>query len=319
MNMNKPLFAIAVIGLIIIALGLVFTSSAKDNFTKNMVDQYKTQELIIAQEVALVLEGEVKGIREKLDLIARLPEVRDGDTQTCGKKLEEVFVGMKERVTNLGRMNASGIFYCSVNKAAIGIDGKQYAHLKKIIDERKPVLGYVLNNTNPSTSLHVPIFDENNTFKGTLGGAIQFSDLQEKYLKDIKFLKQGYVTLLDDNGDLLFHPRPVFMGKNMWSEEMQTATKRNEDLNNMVKAVLQGKSGTASYLFEGKLKVAAYVPAFVFPDRVWGVVVTVPIEDILKSAKVEETFFQINIILLLFLIPVAGAFYLSLKKQGTPA
>ena len=97
------------------------------------------------------------------------------------------------------------------------------------------------------------------------------------------------------------------MGKNVWSEEMQTITGRSPDLNQMWKDVAVGKKGTVRYVFEGKEKIAAYAPAAVFPGRVWGVIITVPLEDLQKvllTQNIDRTFFQFNLTMLGIIILV---------------
>jgi methyl-accepting chemotaxis protein len=156
-------------------------------------------------------------------------------------------------------------------------------------------------STGPATSFHVPIFDTSGKFLGTLGGAINFNDLKDKFLKNVTILQQGYAVIQDDNNDILYHPRTEFMGKNVWSEEMQNVTGRNKDLNEMFKNIAAGKKGTSRYTFEGKEKIAAFAPAAVFPGRVWGVVVTVPLEDIQKvllTTNINRTFWQFNLTML---------------------
>ena len=101
-------------------------------------------------------------------------------------------------------MNADGIFDCSHNRTAIGVNGpERVAHLKTIIEdpEHRPVMGRIIPpaagtvSTGPVTSFHVPIFGKDGMFLGTLGGAINFNDLKDKYLKDVAILEQGYATI----------------------------------------------------------------------------------------------------------------------------
>jgi len=271
---------------IISVTGFVFSSGIQKSIADNLVNQYGEQELLIAKDMAKILESEISNIKEKLNIISQIPAVKNGNTEDCNAELKDVFANMNEKVGNLGRMNAEGVFTCSITESTIGLDGTQHSHLKKIIDEHVPVLGRVIvskaddGTQNIVTSLHVPIFDNLGEFIGTLGGAIYFSDIADKYLKDITFAKQGYLILEDDNGDILYHPKAEFMGKNIWGDDMQKVTGYSEEFNGMTKAVASGKFGIGRYVFDGKEKVAAYAPAHIFPDRVWPVIVTVPIEDV---------------------------------------
>jgi len=305
--------------LLILGAALIFTQVLRGQLVENFTDEEQNHEMAFAETIANTLRLEMENNLALFTLLAQLPEIQSPDPEVCNKKLDDLFLQYGGKLINIGRMNAQGIFDCSHNRAGIGTDGPKVApHLKQIMDdpEHRPVLGRIIppaagaTNTGPVTSFHVPIFDDNGTFLGTLGGAISFNDLRDKYLKDVVILQQGYAAINDDNGDILYHPRTEFMGKNVWSEEMQNITGRSPDLNEMWKNVAAGKKGTNRYTFEGKEKIAAYAPAAVFPGRTWSVVITVPLEDLQKvllTQNIDRTFFQFNltmvgIIILVFLL-----------------
>ncbi|GEM_PF-2387642 len=303
----------------ILGAALIFTQVLKSQLVENFTEEEQNHEMAFAETIANTLRLEMENQVTLFTQLAQLPEIQSPDPAICNKKLDDLFLKYGGKLTNIGRMNAKGIFDCSHNRAGIGTDGPKVApHLKQIMEdpEHRPVLGRIIPpvagaaSTGPVTSFHVPIFDKSNKFLGTLGGAINFNDLRDKYLKDIVILQQGYAAINDDNGDILYHPRTEFMGKNVWSEEMQNITGRSPDLNQMWKDVAVGKKGTIRYTFEGKEKIAAYAPAAVFPGRTWSVVITVPLEDLQKvllTTNIDRTFFQFNltmagIIILVFLL-----------------
>ena len=303
----------------ILAAALVFTQVLRSQLVENFTAEEQNHEMAFAETIANTLRLEMENNLTLFTLLAQLPEIQSPDPAVCNKKLDDLFLQYGKKLVNIGRMNAQGIFDCSHNRTAIGVNGPERAsHLKQIMEdpEHQPVLGRIIApaagavQTGPTTSFHVPIFDKSGKFLGTLGGAINFNDLRDKYLKDVVILQQGYAVINDDNGDILYHPRTDFMGKNVWSEEMQTITGRSPDLNQMWKDVAVGKKGAVRYVFEGKEKIAAYAPAAVFPGRVWGVIITVPLEDlqeVLLTQNIDRTFLQFNltmlgIIILVFII-----------------
>ncbi len=308
MQKRTLLIAINIITFLsILGAALFFTQVLRSQLVENFTEEEQNHEMAFAETIANTLRLEMENNVALFTLLAQLPEIQSSDAAVCNKKLDDLFLQYGKKLINIGRMNAKGIFDCSHNRAAIGVNGPSVApHLKTIIDdpEHRPVLGRLIApaagaaNTGPVTSFHVPIFDKNGTFLGTLGGAINFNDLRDKYLKDVVVLQQGYAVIIDDNGDILYHPRADFMGKNFWSEEMQNITGRNTSLNGMVKNALVGKKSTSRYAFEGKEKIAASGPSAVFPGRVWGVIITVPLEDlqkILLTTNIDRTFLQFNL------------------------
>ena len=305
--------------LVILGAALIFTQVLRSQLVENFTEEEQNHEMAFAETIANTLRLEMESQVTLFMQLAELPEIQSSDPAVCNAKLDDLFLKYGKKLTNIGRMDSQGIFVCSHNRTAIGINGPERApHLKQIIEdpEHRPVMGRIIPpvagaaNTGPVTSFHVPIFDKAGKFLGTLGGAINFNDLRDKYLKDVVILQQGYAAINDDNGDILYHPRTEFMGKNVWSEEMQNITGRSPDLNEMWKNVAVGKKGTNRYTFEGKEKIAAYAPAAVFPGRIWSVVITVPLEDLQKvllTQNIDRTFFQFNltmvgIIILVFIL-----------------
>lgn len=302
--------------LLILGAALIFTSILKGQLVNNFTNEEQNHEMAFAENIANTLQSEMESQVTLFMQLTELPEVQSSDPAVCNQKLDDLFLKYGKKLTNIGRMNAKGIFDCSHNRTAIGVNGPEKApHLKQIIEdpEHRPVMGRIIPpapgaaSAGPVTSFHVPIFDKNGKFLGTLGGAINFNDLKAKYLQDVVVLQQGYAAIIDDNGDQLYHPRAEFVGKNVWSEEMQNLTGRNKDLNEMWKDVSAGKKGVARYTFEGKEKIAAYAPAMVFPGRIWGVFITVPLEDLQKvllTQNIDQTFFQFNLTMLGIIILV---------------
>lgn len=306
MQKRTLLIGINIIAVLSISVtGWFFTTALRDQTITNFIGEEQNHEMAYAVSIANTLRLEMENNVTLLTQLTQLPEIQSADPEVCNQKLDELFFKYGGKLTNIGRMNAKGIFDCSHNRTAIGVNGPERApHLKQIIEdpEHRPVLGRLIPptpgaaSTGPVTSFHVPIFGKDGTFLGTLGGAINFNDLRDKYLKDVTILQQGYAVINDDNGDTLYHPRAEFMGKNVWSEEMQTITRRSPDLNEMWKNVAAGKKGTTRYTFEGKEKIAAYAPAVVFPGRNWGVVITVPLKDLQKvllTQNIDRTFLQL--------------------------
>lgn len=319
MQKRTLLIAINVITLLfVLAAALIFTQVLRGELVKNFIEEEQSHEMTFAENIANVLRMEMENQLILFTEMAQLPEIQSPNPAVCNQKLDDLFLQYGKKLTNIGRMNSQGIFDCSHNRDVIGVNGpEQAAYLKTIIEdpEHRPVMGHIISSaagavsTGPVTSFHVPIFGKNGKFLGTLGGAINFNDLKDQYLKDIVVLQQGYAAITDDNGDILYYPQTEFIGKNVWFEEIQNNTGRNQALNEMWKNVAAGKKGIVRYTLEGKEKIAAYVPAAIFPGRVWGIIITVPIEDlqsILMTTNIDRVFSQFNLAMVAIIILAFG-------------
>lgn len=303
-NKKKIIPIIIVSALVMVGLGVVASVLVQNRLTENVLEQYQRQEHLIANEVAQNLESNIESIREKLSLIASMPEVKTGDQATCTAKLQEVFAILDSKLGNLGRVDQNGIFRCSLNKALVGVDAKTLGdYIKQIINdpEHKPVLSRAIvppGITTYVSGLHVPVFDQNQKFLGTVGGGVYFNELQEKYLQNITLAQNGYVVLLDDNGDILYHPTAELIGKNISQQEVKKRFSDSPAFDAAMAAAQQGKTGQLRYTFEGQEKVAVYRPAQVLPDHHWIVFITVPVQD----AAAELSYIGLNTAFIWFVV-----------------
>lgn len=292
------------------------------NIKETVTKQFGEQELVIAGKIAQIFETEIANVQEKLTMISQIPEIKTGDSKACSKKLKEVYKEMHVKLGNLGRMNKDGIFYCGVVETIIGVDGTKYDYLRQIISDplHKPVLSRAIvfqyaDHTRYLAALHVPMFDEKGAFIGTLGGAIYFDELHEKYLRNIAFPRGGYAFLLDDNGALLSHPNPDFISRNVNDEYMKSVFAESQELQDLIKEVQAGKTGTKRYIYLGEWKLAAYKPAHIFEDRYWGVAVTTPIAEVedLIASLISRLKYQVLIVISILILSTLGMIILLVR------
>ena len=290
---QKKLLAIAFIIVIVELLLIMFLVDA----TKNKISQslilnaYEVDKQLAAQ-ISKSLEQDLKAVQNKLSLIALFPEIQTGSSESCSKKLDQVFPLVEGKVANLVKINEKGELYCAINRESIGINVLENEDLKKIIlaPEHKPVLHRVVLSSVSNkyvAGIHVPVVSQG-VFEGSIGGVVYFDELKDKYFKDFTLLESGRVMLIDDNGDVLYHPTsPELVGKNLLSDEIvnQLSELDREDYKRQLEQVLDGirhnVSGTIQYQYQANSEmIAVYHPVEILPDRHWAVIVTVPLEEI---------------------------------------
>lgn len=287
---KKTVVTIVTVGsvLVTVILGLLMVNRIRLNLVNNLTAQYLSHEELVAQETSNLLKAEIKALQDKLYLIAQLPQVKNPTgPNSCNRALQNATDEMQVKVNNLGRVGRDRKFTCSLN---IGLIGTDAAPLGKYIEEifndpqHKPVLSHAIkipNLSNYAFALHIPVFDENGQFDGTLGGAIYFDYLQENYLKDITFAGQGYVNIQDDDYTILYHSRTELIGKNFFGDEYQSLIEQNPDVNSLVRAAGEREElGTLRYNFAGEERIATFYPFEIFPGRRWIITVNVPVKEI---------------------------------------
>ncbi len=292
---TKIIISSFILVMIFLAIGLFIIRQVYNQLQNELVNQYAQENLTLAKQTALTLEEEIRSTEDKLRLISKLPEIRDGNTELCNRKLVEI-AALNPRISNIGRVGTDKKFKCSLNKALTGTDaGKLGPYISQIFRDpiHKPVMSRVIKVPagGYAVALHVPVIDESGEFAGTVGGAIYFEEFSKKFLKDIKVSDQGYIVLQDDNGTIFYHPEKELIGQNIRPKTQQEAATASAITNLIIKSSIDGSSGTSRYVstLDNKEKVGAYAPAEVSAGRKWIVIVTVPIENILDSPLILKT------------------------------
>ncbi|HEX3082503.1 MAG TPA: cache domain-containing protein, partial [Candidatus Saccharimonadia bacterium] len=295
----KTVLATTITTLIVIGLVFVGGSRIRDWVTQNLFRQYVANEGVIADQVAADLENETASAQDKLNIAAQIPAIRNPvDPVACSTELGVLLAGLQSKLGNLGRVSAQDVFVCSVNKALIGVSGSKLGpYLPEIMSDPKhqPVLSRVIlpPGATYAVALHVPVYDAKGQFSGTLGGALYLKDLKDKLLKSVKFAQNGFAFVLDDNGDVLYHPKTELIGKNLDSPDVRKSFSNLVGLQAAVAAAKAGHSGTVRYSLDGVEKVAVYRSAQVLPNHRWVVMATAPVADaasLLKAVGVDQAF-----------------------------
>jgi signal transduction histidine kinase len=274
------------IGAIIICASFLTFSVIKQHLKQNLLQTYSEQEQLVGNEVSSTLTTSVSGLEHSLEIMALNPAIESNSQSVCFPAIMKYYNSVQLGVDNLVRVNTNGQFFCSINTK---LDGTPASNLGPYITDmindptHAPVMSNYIENV-PGTpgnviALHVPVYDSNGKFQGSLGGAIYLSRLASLYLNKIKFANTGYASLVDQNGDILYSHVPGNVGKNFFSSTIQKNFP-NSDLENKVKAAAKGQSSIVEYTRSGVQKIASVQPIPILPNHNWVVIVTVPTNEV---------------------------------------
>ena len=318
-NNQIVLTIISDIFIAVIIIGSVVSSQQiQSQLSKNILRNFQQQELEVAASVANSLESEIVNLQEKLYLISHIPEVQNTN-EDCNRKLDESFQGVERKIGNLGRVNKEGYFACSINSALIGTKAENLgSYISDIFKDpqHKPVMSRAIKPPGAPgfiVAVHVPVYDVNGEFDGTIGGAIYFNELNDKFFKDVRFTENSHVVLLDDNEDILHHDVADLIGKNISSPELAEIADP-ENYRNMISESSLNGSGVIRYLFAGEDKIGAFNIVDIFPNRKWVVLISTPakeIENKLDTLQVNKLFRNF-LLLNLFIILSSSAIFIYL-------
>ncbi|MES2437074.1 MAG: cache domain-containing protein [Patescibacteria group bacterium] len=287
--MNKrTLFIIITVSVIVLIIigGMISSNYIKNKITDNLITDYGEQEKLIASQVAQTIEIEILSLEKQLYFISELPEIKYGDTDECNAKLDQIKEGGKTKLGNLGRVDADGTFKCSVNRALVGTEASKLGpYITKIFEDplHEPVMSRSIKPAGATSFLvavHVPVFGDEKEFLGTLGGAIYLNDIQQQYISNVQFAKDGFINLYDDDGSILYNYKTELIGKNIASPEFQSLVTNGTPPEKTIADIKAGVSKVTRFGFDSQEKVGASAPVNLSPERKWRVSVSVPIATI---------------------------------------
>ncbi len=313
-----------ILGVIIILATYTSTLLIREKINQNLIENYAQDELQIANNISKTLRTEIDSVKNLLILLGQNSVIRSGKTEECTEAIRKSLIDTNSKLGNIGRVGEDGLFRCSLNAALVGTKASNLGtYISDIFNDptHQPVMSRAIKAPGAPgylTAVHVPVWNTNGSFAGTIGGALYLIDIQEKYLKDITFAKRGHVVLVDDDGTILYHKFPELIGTNVQSAIFIEKIGDAKHIQEMLEDIKMGKSGTKQYLNVNEgIKIAGYVPVEILPGRSWLVMVTVPVDDArsdIQELGIDALLTQIWLFVALIVIAAEIGFILLSQK-----
>lgn len=318
MRLAKRYFIVlALILALFIAAGFAINNFHQQTLTesKTAVEyEFQNRQRILTVGIASALQDEIDSLSEKMRILARNKTVISGEGEACSKVLREQIQLLDIPIANLSRVNTDKIFYCSVLANSVGIDGSKYDYINEIIDgsDHQAVYSRFLPFTNNQSqqdaviAVHIPVFDDGK-FVGTLGGAFFMSEMvQALSTATVNIPAGGWLVVMDDNGDVLYHPDNSLVGKNIYKQPFADLLSDNEDLEDLLDSALTIDNYSSTYRTVRDTENYGYVKLVdVGPKRHFSVLVTVPIDYVNDSLFQSSLYTRNATIAVIFLILLA--------------
>ena len=130
-------------------------------------------------------------------------------------------------------------------------------------------IGNFDNNTNTETNPNPESNNQQQVFKGIVYSGIRLDTVSD-LLKDQLIPEfQSSVSLLDRNGTILYSQNQSFIGKNVFSNEIQSLIYRSitpeskDKFNNILRSSLVGKEGSEDIKISGQTTTVSYQPVII--------------------------------------------------------
>ncbi len=272
------------------------------------LENYENQEAVdiqlkMAQQLAATFELSFQQTVAEIEAIAKLPVIENLEVEELDRVLTEM---------NMVTQFFNYYFIVDPNGTWLSYPSKPYLQGKKL--EVDYWISDVLNN-NATTFLDVhlatdintmvsgfvsPIYSDNGEIIALIRGVITVSDKNSllEQIKKIKIGTNGYVYLVDSNGQLLAHPEIVITPGSTEPYDYKKYVP--------VSKALQGESGITEYNYNQHSWLAAYHP---IPTTGWALIVQQPKKSIDQHVQEEVNEFTRFLILAFILFSSCLAFF----------
>ncbi|MDH4163451.1 MAG: ATP-binding protein [Nitrospirota bacterium] len=291
---------------LIIILGQIFHQTLQNE----MAVQFNKQQLLLAQQVAINIDGFIDHVYKDISVISRLPDVAAGSIGPRARSVvENVHFHLESDIlvtirivgpdgTILYDSSAPGREGGNLSKEDYFIKARGLRRHERIITELLGPAGLPGNAKN--FIIAAPIYrgaaDREPSFGGIVLALLSMDGITQKYLAPVKSGTRGYAWMMDSAGTLLYHPtQPQMVGKNLFQTD--TSCFQCHRSFDSEKKMIEGEAETFGYYEApgGENKVAAY---FSIPvgTRTWIVVVSAPYTDVIALMQKSRMFYSFLII-----------------------
>jgi hypothetical protein len=310
------LFA-TIIMVAILGVVVLLSSMGQQRVANTLQKEYENRIQSAATSAGNNVVSEIYGLEDKLNLTGQNPNIKNLNPAICNPELERIYKDFGSQLGNIGRIGPDGKFYCTINKSLIGVRGDSLGtYIKTVFEDpaHKTVMSRAIKPAGASEHLlavHVPVSDGRGDFAGTLGGGISLNNLGANVLSKTKPSKNGFFSMIDDDGTILYHPEKSLVGKSFFSEDVKANYENNAALISVVQAAIEGHPGSARYRAFGQERFATYVPLEIFPGRKIVFTAVVPQSDIQDLGdELDVNSSLIGVAVFMGLIYLWGSFYL---------
>jgi signal transduction histidine kinase len=311
----------------IILLGQFFHQSLQEE----MAVQFNMQQLLLAREVAINVEGFIDRVYKDLHIISQLPNIHNiQESPRCHTIVDAINLNIQnEMLITMRILDRNGaVLYDSAYPGREGTDLSRTEYFKKarLLGKNEKLVTDLL----PSPDQHpdskqfivaTPVYQKRGTspapeFNGVVMAVLSMNGITQKYLSQIKSGTRGYAWMMDSTGTLLYHPtQPQMVGKNLYQAD-QSCYRCHKSFDTE-KKMIEGTTKTYGYYEApgGENKVMAFykIPISM---KSWIVVVSAPYTDVTALMQKSMRFYSL-LILSIFITTIiaSGATIVTYKKR----
>ncbi len=315
MARNEMKGYIIIVGILVVVVLALMTLSIffQRTLEMEMAEQFNRQQLLLAHAEAANIQDYLAGIRDDMKHIAGLASLFDVRKETDFRSMTNVFFddarSVKKRVQVLD--GKGKVLFSRGNKA---VDGPEE---KILLDGvRRLCPGDVLIQQDMKRFSIVAPVCRYEAFLGAMVLSLDIQDIAHSFLGPIKSGSRGYAWMMDEKGNLLYHPaQPDMVGRNLYRTD--SSCFRCHKTFDVEKKIIEGKGDYfGRYVAPtGEDKILAFSTAAAGGAR-WIVAVSAPYSEVTMSTRSSMKFYSWIIILIVVIAGgVAAVLIVQYRKR----
>jgi C4-dicarboxylate-specific signal transduction histidine kinase len=274
-----PLIIIAAV-----AIGLSLLSYQYSILTSEKIATAATQDLkdngkIQAYDMSKSLENRIGSVRSNLEILANNPLIQLGEYSQArvlvntAEKSTEGFTDSYFWIDETGKLQWAGSFVDQqIYDQYYGADRTDRPYFTEPRNTHQPYFSTLRDSVDgvPRIYIAYPIIankDSDGIFKGVVVASMNLKSRGNSINEQLPPDSQGAVSLMDRDGTILYTQNDALLGKNYFSDEVQSLLFTNylpanqkDTFNAIMRDSIAGNSGTGEYSSSGVPLILAYNP-----------------------------------------------------------
>lgn len=313
--MKGHFIIIGIISVIICSL-VVLNSTFQRTLKLETAEQFSKQQQLLANAEASNIQAYFGGMRDETIHIARMAS----NFRLRGKEDFNVLAGtvlqdsdkVRKRINFLDR--ACKVIFSGGNLAAGSPPGRDLIRTSKSFCPDD----VLIRHDTTKVRIVAPVCG-NDSFVSAIDVSIDIQDLAKMFLGPIKSGTRGYAWMMDEKGDLLYHPTQRGMvGRNLYRTDSSCfRCHRSFDTE---KKIIEGRSENYGRHVAptGEDKILAFSTASVGYSR-WIVAVSAPYSEVTMAIQSSMKFYSSIIVLIFVAAAIASAMLIFLYRKREKA
>lgn len=279
-------------------------------------EQFNRQQLLLAKTEASNIQGYLSVVKEDILHVAQIAAVMNVSKEADFRLLTDAVcrhIGeVKRRIVFIDGQGR--IRFTRGTMAIQELDDKYFVQAVK----RGCQNDVLIEQGMKRVRLTAPVC-HSDSLRGALMVFIDLQDIATMFLSPIKSGTRGYAWMMDDKGDLLYHPtQPDMVGRNLYKTD-SSCFKCHKTFD-VEKKIIEGRGDYfGRYLApSGEDKILAFSTASVGNSK-WIVAVSAPYSEVTMQIKRSMKFYSLLIIAIFLITIVASVILISLYRKKVKA